>query len=427
MSTPILPNSVAALRLPTEILAAIFLDVVDPNEADWLEVINARRRIIYVCTRWRAVASSTPALWSKIYVAPTFLPSFIGECLSKTSSAAIVLKVSPHVIRTIEDSGVRRTLKFLPFQDFLDRTVELLRPHFPRVRSLEVGDGYKSHIFEVMERLATFSVGCLSSLRLSASDTYSMGSPPLPLGIQPTGLSVRRVEPLWNTPELYGAVTTLSLARLSWLRWPDLQLVLQSCSSLQELRLSNVQCSTPLDAGRAILRNVAAFKLRYETKADRRFVGFIEMPSLQLFELVACGSGTLDGVARDMPNVLRTAANVLVETDQYNVDELTDLVALCTSAHTINLRECRPLPYKALLGLRLIPGFSLPLLRVLKISDSLTSDDAAALLAVPFGGDLVVNEWVLGDWICVQWRLVDGQISSAVVEGDSGKAGFLVR
>ncbi|KAJ7036746.1 hypothetical protein C8F04DRAFT_1181092 [Mycena alexandri] len=427
MSASYPAESAPVLRLPTEILSSILVDVVDPSEADWLGLINARKKVVCVCSRWRAVAASTPILWTRIYVAPAFVPYFITESIRKTSGADIFLVINPHVFRTIEDSGAHRTLRFLLFPQFLELLVEPFRAEFHRVRSLEVFDGYRSQMFAVMERITTFRAERLSSLRLSASDTYSNGSPPLPLGIRPKQLSVRRVEPLWNTPELYREVTTLSLARLSWLSWSELQPVLQSNAALRELRLSNVRCSTPIAPECATLPEVTIFKLRYETEADRRFVGFIKMPSLESFELVVTGTGTLYRVALDMPNVLRTAASVLVDVDKYITDDLTALVALCTSARIIDLRECRPPPYRALLRLQTIPNFSLPLLRVLKISGSLTKEDAAALLAIPFGGELAVNEWVLGDWVCRQWRMVGGEVTAKVIEGDSGRAGLLCK
>ncbi|KAJ7025249.1 hypothetical protein C8F04DRAFT_1191603 [Mycena alexandri] len=386
MSTPAPSPSAPILRLPTEILALIFVDVVDPSNAQWLDIITARRNLIYVCARFRAVAESTPILWSRIYVAPAFIPYFISEAIKKTANADLFVDINPHGFRTIDDGGVRRTLKFLPFPEFLAHSVSLLRAEFYRVRSLQVCDGYRSQLFAVMEMVSSFQAQRLSSLRLSASDTYSSGAPPLPAGIRPMRLSVRRVEPLWDTPELYSQVTTISLARLSWLRWSDLQPILHFNSALRELRLSNVQCSTPLEPESVILPNVTAFKLRYETKADRRFVGFIKMPSLQSFELVVGGSGTLEGVALEMPNVLRTAAEVLVEVAQYTTNDLTALVALCTAA---------------------------------QISDSLTSERAAVLLAPPFGGNLLVNEWVLRDWVCRQWKMVNGEITAKVIEGDS--------
>ncbi|KAJ7019071.1 hypothetical protein C8F04DRAFT_1276714 [Mycena alexandri] len=423
------PASVPILRLPAELLSSIFVDVVDPFHVDWLDIINARGHLVSVCARWRTVAASTPALWSRIYIAPAFLPSFISTSLGKTANADLFVQINPHVFRTIEQRGARRALKFLLPEEFLKQTVSLLRAEFHRVRSLEVFDGYMSQMLGVMEMVSTFQAQRLSSLRLSASDTYSNcdGVPSLPTGIRPTRLSVRRVEPLWKAPELYSEVTTLSLARLSWLRWADLQPILRSNLVLRELRLSNVQCSIPVSPAKVTLPNLTIFKLRYETKADRRFVGFIDMPSLQSFELLVSGSGTLDGVSQDMPNVLRSAVDVFVEVERYISDDLTEIVALCTSAHMINLRECRPLPYRALLRLRSYPNFSLPLLKVIKISDSLTKDDALALLALPFGGDLAVNEWVLGDWVCREWRMVDGKLTRKVIEGDSGRAGFLVR
>ncbi|KAJ7039420.1 hypothetical protein C8F04DRAFT_1178959 [Mycena alexandri] len=408
LGDPKIPTVVA--RVPPETLALIFLNVVDPRTAHWLDVINHRGNILYVCRRWRDVASSLSVLWSTIYVARPILPSFLQEVLWKTGpSTNLFVDINPLGFRTIRDRGVLRNLKLLLFAEFLKLLVGLLRGVFHRVRSLAVFDGHRSEMFEVMDLVGGFSATSLSSLRVYASRDSEGSAPNLPAGLHLTELTLATMSPLWACPALYAGLTKLTLCEFRALEWPELRKALHNNTTLVELHMKNVCCIGWTHGLNASTPNVTRFTLEYREDSDKRFLGSILMPALRDLNVDVDANASLLYVADDMQNILRSVKNIWLDARTYVEEDLADVIATCTSAEILNLRFCRPYPYDALRILSGMPGISWPHLRLLKISGSMTEEEALVLLRSPFPVGLVVSEWVMDDSMEFKEWTLDGK------------------
>ncbi|KAJ7020673.1 hypothetical protein C8F04DRAFT_1196422 [Mycena alexandri] len=416
---PRIQNSLAA-QLPAEILSAIFVKVVQPEVADWLDVINRRRVVVFVCRHWRAVAAGLAILWTRIHIAPPVLPYFLQECIRKAGpSADVFVDLNPHPFRTIYDNGSLRDVKSLSSEDFMTRSVELLRAIFPRVRSLAVNDGHHSEMYAVMGLLAGFRADGLESLRVAASQYSTAVDPPMPAGMHLKDLTLKGVRSLWTSPALYAGLTKLTLDDLRELEWLELWAVLDGNNALLELHLWDVSCVGWSNANRATVPNVSLFAVKYRTNADKSFLASVVLPELIHLDVELEGHAAILGVAEDMGALLGSAQNIRLAGWGFREDELGSVVAVCTNARVLNLRRCRPFPAPALLRLAAAPHFSLPKLKLLKVSGDLNEEGALKLVSSPFPSGLVISEWVVSadrDSEFKEWELVEGKLRMRSVE-----------
>ncbi|KAJ7028041.1 hypothetical protein C8F04DRAFT_1292078 [Mycena alexandri] len=420
MSSPpsaIVPQPAPALNLPVEILSVVFVEVVEPRSADWLDIINRRRNLLYVCRDWRAVAAGLPLLWSRLYFALSVLPDFLRECLRKAGQTAdLFVEINPHPFQVIYDNGPLRELKIPSFEDFLTKSVELLRGVFPHVRSLTISDGQNSQLYAVMGLVNQFQAGRLSSLRVTAS-SYSVGTEPvMPPGMRLTHLSLGSLSPMWTSPTLYDCLASLTLHDFHGLNWHHLRGVLHGNRTLSQLQMSEVYCNNySRTSGVAVMPNVSFLSLSYRRRGDenRRFLAAIVLPTLHRLDVELEGDPAVLDVPHDMGSFFRSATNIWLDAWGFRGNELAVVVALCMNARVLDLRECRPSVFTALQSLAAVPSFSLPRLELLKITGPLSTEEASQLVQSPFPEDLVVSEWVLGNSgpsEVKNWSFVDGEL-----------------
>ncbi|KAJ7018246.1 hypothetical protein C8F04DRAFT_1199183 [Mycena alexandri] len=351
MSSPpsaIVPQPAPALNLPVEILSVVFVEVVEPRSADWLDIINRRRNLLYVCRDWRAVAAGLPLLWSRLYFALSVLPDFLRECLRKAGQTAdLFVEINPHPFQVIYDNGPLRELKIPSFEDFLTKSVELLRgvfPHTDKTPSLR-GDGAgepvpggtpvlsPSYGQQLLRGYGTSDAPCLS--------------------------------PMWTSPTLYDCLASLTLHDFHGLNWHHLRGVLHGNRTLSQFA----------DVGSLLQQLFPNIWRRGHAERD---------------------PAVLD-VPHDMGSFFRSATNIWLDAWGFRGNELAVVVALCMNARVLDLRECRPSVFTALQSLAAVPSFSLPRLELLKITGPLSTEEASQLVQSPFPEDLVVSEWVLGN------------------------------
>ncbi|KAJ7017933.1 hypothetical protein C8F04DRAFT_1199714 [Mycena alexandri] len=420
-TTPSLRNqtSLAAL-LAAEILSAIFVEVVQPEVADWLDLINRRRVVVSVCRHWSAVAAGLAILWSRIHLSPPVLPYFLQECIRKAGPTAdLFVDVNPHSFRTIYDNGTLRDVKFVSSEDFMTQSVELLRAIFPRVRSLAVNDGHHSELYTVMGILAGFRADGLESLWVAASQYSSVVDPAMPAGMHLKDLTLKSVHPLWTSGALYAGLTKLTLENLLDVEWLKLRAVLHGNDTLSDLHFWDVSCVGWSNANRATLPNLSLFAVRYRSNADKSFLASFVLPKLDQLDVELEGHSAILGVVDDMGALLGSAKNVWLDGWGFRGGELASVIAACTNTRVLNLRRCRPLPSPALLRLAATPHFSLPKLKLLKLSGDLKEEEALRLVSSPFPLGLVISEWVMGadrNSGFKEWELIEGNLRMRLVE-----------
>ncbi|KAG6902115.1 hypothetical protein C0995_004061 [Termitomyces sp. Mi166 len=88
-------------RIPTEVLGAIFQEVIDRDELNMLGPESPRKKpnlrwirsicISHICTHWRRAALSNPTLWSDIPIANTF---WAKEMIKRSKMSPLTIKYS---------------------------------------------------------------------------------------------------------------------------------------------------------------------------------------------------------------------------------------------------------------------------------------------------------------------------------------------
>lgn len=122
-------------RLPTEILAMIFLWIIDLGNIAEPRKFNSPRikdwyRILHVCTRWREVALDCPLLWSRVDVTS---PLWTPEMLKLSKRALLSLRVEGYSTASriseasklvLQHSDRLRVLHLSGFRDYLTASTE---------------------------------------------------------------------------------------------------------------------------------------------------------------------------------------------------------------------------------------------------------------------------------------------------------------
>ncbi|KAJ7780000.1 hypothetical protein B0H16DRAFT_1711224 [Mycena metata] len=383
------------VRLPGEVLCDIFVEVVEPTAASWLDLFNCRRDIVFVCRRWRSICTSLPVLWSQLYVAPPVLPHFISFSVENAGpDTDLFIDINPHAFEAVYDDGALRQLKSPDFDDFLECSVAPLRGVFHRVRSLNVSSGMRSEVYTVMDLVDTFSAQRLLNLGIDGG-TYSRGTPPsMPLDLRLTNLSLRSLPSMWSPSGLYKSLTKLSLQDFYNLQWDELRTVLHR----NTIHLSDVHVSgwSATSQSRATVPHVTHLALEYRRTTEKGFLNSILLPALESLSVELDGHKTVPHIAYGMEAFMRSASEIWLEARDLLEEELTDVVSFCTGARVLNMRCCRPLPYPSLFALATRPNFSMPNLQLLKIAGYLTEEEALVLVNYPFPPGVVISEWVFG-------------------------------
>ncbi|KAJ7779040.1 hypothetical protein B0H16DRAFT_1448576 [Mycena metata] len=419
-SSPACGIVTAAATLPDEVLSLILLDVVEPELADWIDLINRRKCVGSVSRQWRNVTTGLSVLWSRLYLAPAVLPEFLRECLQKAGPTAdLYIYINPNPFPAIYDDGFLREVKVLPFEDFMTKSVDLLRGEFSRVRCLKVIDGEHGELYKIMGSVSRFDARRLKGLDVSSRKLSRGAEAQLPVGMHLDELSISAVYPLWTARAWYDGLTKLGLHDLFDLEWDRLREVLDGNNTLRELQLSDVFCIGYPGNLAAVLPNVARLRLDYHWRGDqdKSFLALVQLPALDYLDVAVGGSAAVQGVARDMAAFLRAATEVWIDGYNFTDRGLAGVVSSCINAQRLNLRRCRPLPYDALRGLTELPTASLPELRVLKITGYLSVEEARLLFRPPFNAALVISECVIGGEVDFrEWTLLNGTIQSRPVE-----------
>ncbi|KAJ7024237.1 hypothetical protein C8F04DRAFT_1192655 [Mycena alexandri] len=251
-------------------------------------------------------------------------------------------------------------------EDFMTRSVELLRAIFPRVRSLAVNNGHHSELYTVMGILAGFRADGLESLWVAASQYPSVVDPAMPAGMHLKDLTLKSVHPLWTSGTLYAGLTKLTLENLLDVEWLKLRAVLHGNDTLADLHFWDVSCVEWSNANKATLPNLSLFAVRY-----RSFLVSFVLPKLDQLDVELEGHSAILGVVDDMGALLGSAKNVWLDGWGFRGGELA------------------------------------------------SEEEALKLVSSPFPLGLVISEWVMGadrNSGFKEWELVKGNLRMRLVE-----------
>ncbi|KAL1678555.1 hypothetical protein EV122DRAFT_278124 [Schizophyllum commune] len=150
-------------QLPDETLADIFLWVAhslpldSPAFRDWTS-------LMLVCRRWRSVAVSTPALWSRVYIGHD-VPSFSSLLrIDRCKMHPLTVNINVDATYTQTDASI---LRFV---------LSVISPHFDNVETLEAKATHMT-IRKLVYLLAEKKRRNLRHLSLSLADTQSWEEP----------------------------------------------------------------------------------------------------------------------------------------------------------------------------------------------------------------------------------------------------------
>ncbi|KAL1685249.1 hypothetical protein GGG16DRAFT_119063 [Schizophyllum commune] len=150
-------------QLPDETLADIFLWVVrslplkSPAFRDWTS-------LMLVCRRWRSVAVSTPALWSRVYIGHD-VPSFSSLLrIDRCKMHPLTVNINVDATYTQTDASI---LRFV---------LSVIGPHFDNVETLEAKATHMT-IRKLVYLLAEKKRRNLRHLSLSLADTRDWEEP----------------------------------------------------------------------------------------------------------------------------------------------------------------------------------------------------------------------------------------------------------
>ena len=117
-------------RLPPEVISEILLNVVSGHIRASDSVFIVRHILCCVCTSWREVARSTPALWNKI-------PSQLHSESLRPSRIDYAKHAFEHATRS---GGLPLEIyhRFPAHDGLLDELFEALRPELYRVRVISI-------------------------------------------------------------------------------------------------------------------------------------------------------------------------------------------------------------------------------------------------------------------------------------------------
>ncbi|KAK7048682.1 hypothetical protein R3P38DRAFT_2870878, partial [Favolaschia claudopus] len=198
--------------LPLDILAEIFLACLPSKREALIDESKAPLLLGRICRHWRAVAYSTPTLWSSIHIPWEFdcppailtrLETIVEAWLRRSAacSLSVSLAVPSHAADVADDSeGQKLILRLLSVSDRLRHLglsgdPQLLRPF------LQLGQ-------QDLPRLRSIAINCLNSL-ISSGDAFSVE--PLQVStLEHVSLIARNVDPL-TLPINWSHLTRLRL------------------------------------------------------------------------------------------------------------------------------------------------------------------------------------------------------------------------
>ncbi|KAI0919604.1 hypothetical protein AcV5_001625 [Taiwanofungus camphoratus] len=220
-------SSLPVNQLPNELLVEIFSCVKERDgDMQWMKFTG-------VCGYWRAVAVSTPKLWSQIDLGKGV--AFLRLCLERSQNAAADIFCRTWVLETPE-------------------IVEALLPHVHRIRSLRMSTTESLHpSLEELLPLLNFPMPRLETLVLNPSNPYNNWQDELlfkPIVNQFPSLqhlSLSFVGIPWKSP-VYKGLRSLSLSNHG--KCPPLSIdaflnMMEACPCLEQLALSESGPSPP--------------------------------------------------------------------------------------------------------------------------------------------------------------------------------------
>ncbi|KAL1713324.1 hypothetical protein EV715DRAFT_258574 [Schizophyllum commune] len=267
-------------RLPPELLSAIFIEAVGDRVYASDRVFVVRHMLSCVCTSWRSVARSTPALWTRI---PTQLwaykmkPKYCDyKHANESAELAGGLPLEVH-----HEQAIRR--------GFLIDVLKALHPHLTRVRSISVQGRFS--LFDClrgisMPALRRLSMEMLGRPTASALD-YLTGFPAL------GSLDIHYTDRIRQYPSLESlrippvpGLTYLDLSIPATLSREALRQALGSCApTLVHLSLS-IKCNDDVSSIAALVRMDALRRLAL-TGASYTMLDNLFTPALQRLGLHA--------------------------------------------------------------------------------------------------------------------------------------------
>ncbi|KAI5894533.1 uncharacterized protein SCHCODRAFT_02617218 [Schizophyllum commune H4-8] len=275
-------------RLPPELLSAIFIEVVGDRVYASDRVFVVRHILSCVCTSWRSVARSTPALWTRI---PTQLWAYKMKpksCDYKHAIESAVLAGGLPLEVHHEEAAP---------DGLLIDVLKALQPHFARVRCISVQGSFS--LFECLRKISMPAVRKLSMGMLGRPTTgvldYLTGFPALrALDIHYTSKNrpYTSLESL-RIPPLPG-LTYLDVSISAMLSRQALLGALSSCApTLVHLSLSNR--SNASASAQATLVRMDALRRMALTGASYEILDNLATPALHHLGLHAVTADEGDG------------------------------------------------------------------------------------------------------------------------------------
>ncbi|KAJ7671031.1 hypothetical protein B0H17DRAFT_1141671 [Mycena rosella] len=405
-----LDEMLAAIELMLEIfLRLVFALAGTPRDQTTL-VWCARPAIALVCKNWKDIVYDYAPFWDHLWLHQYTPAAFIRFSIARTMDRNFMLHICARDVAEVTAAShhnmgmvvepIRRSVKCLSLESFIDRLAAEIHSCFLRVSDLRVDCDSPGDCVRVSRVLNSFSVRLLRTLGWTSNSRgrSAPGSPSMfPLASGITSAAFSGVNP-WGSLEGLGHITMLKLADIwctSQVTWNELRGALASTAWLQSLTLDRVEYSDTYTAvlrklctpalhtltialfGSATLSALVASADHLLNKACTVYANF-ETPRLDQLVHFLCAVSRVEVL--DARNIGGTQASVLAML----LDILDSIVGLLPCIHTVRLRECAT------------EEQALRLLAKLAARTGYKTARLVAGLATPvYGGGGLYNEWAV--------------------------------
>lgn len=269
-------------RLPDELMSDIFVEYYRQKRASASDLFigqHALQPILRTSRRWRAVAMSTPELWTSVRM--TFKATPLDEIIN-------------HVKRLLERSRQRPLAISLDLMNVeppesADRCVDAITPHFPRIQHLDL----RLLTERSFDGVGNGAFPSLLSLRIGFPGRLYHSQPPIPRvwRVFEDCPSLQSVHILSSPP--HRMVLSLPYEQLTkFVSGPDISLpasncfgILQKCTSIKEFIVHKfISTADPISQVEVVLPHLHTFAI--QTSSD--LIGVFDrltMPSLRILRI----------------------------------------------------------------------------------------------------------------------------------------------